>query len=431
MKIQPVNIAVLGIGYVGLPISIAFAKKYKIVAFDTDRNRIRQLEKNFDKNNEFNHQKIKKIKKNIKFTSNVDHLKNCNVYIITVPTPIDRNKKPDLKYLKLANELVGNYLKHKDIVIFESTVYPGLTEEFCAPILEKKSNLKYKNTVNSKETNSNYFYCAYSPERINPGDKKHKFENISKIVSASTPSISRFVKNLYSTIIKAKVYRVDTIKIAEAAKIIENTQRDLNIALINEFSLIFNKMNIDTKKILEAASTKWNFLKFEPGLVGGHCISVDPYYLTYKSNQLGYKPKLILAGRHINDNMGNYIAKKAKQYLDKKRKKVLIMGLSFKENCSDLRNSQVYNIYIKLKHQYSVDIYDPLTSNLEVKKIYKINNQTTLKKNYYNLIIISVGHDLFKKMGIKKIQKLLTKSDRNMILDIKSIFPIKNSIFRL
>ncbi len=432
MNINSIKIGVLGIGYVGLPLSLSFAKKYELVAYDSNQTRIEELKKNIDSNLEFSKKKFIKIKKNIVFTNKKNDLKNCNIYIITVPTPINRNKKPDLKFLKIANNIVGKFLNKNDIVVYESTVYPGLTEEFCIPYLEKYSKLKCKINNNLQKKNNNYFYCGYSPERINPGDKKHTFENIPKIVSGSTKSTASFLKKLYSSVIKAKVYKTDSIKIAEAAKIIENTQRDLNIALINEFSLIFNKMKIDTNSILKAASTKWNFLNFKPGLVGGHCISVDPYYLTYQSQKLGYNPKLILAGRSINDDMGKYIANIAKSKLNKNKKnKILIMGLSFKENCSDLRNSQVYNIFEILRKKNKIDLYDPLVPNSEVKKKYRTNKINILRKKYYNLIIIAVSHDHFKKIGIKKISSLLNVRSSRMIIDVKGAFPNKYSFFKL
>ncbi len=431
MKTDNIKIGVLGIGYVGLPLSLSFSKKYKIIAYDSKRKRINELKNGLDSNSEFSKKNFKKNKKNIIFTNRVQDLKNCNIYIITVPTPINKNKKPDLKFLKLANIIVAKNLNKDDVVIYESTVYPGLTEEYCIPTLEKISKLKCK-TTNKLNNSKNIFYCGYSPERINPGDKKHTFENIPKIVSGSTNTIADFIKKLYSSVIKAKVYKTESIKVAEAAKIIENTQRDLNIALINEFSLIFNKMNIDTRSILKAASTKWNFLNFNPGLVGGHCISVDPYYLTYKALKLGYNPKLILAGRSINDDMGKYIAEVAKSNLIKNKKNnILIMGLSFKENCSDLRNSQVYNIYKILKNKNKIDLFDPLVSKSDVIKKYKISKKDKLKTNYYNLIIIAVGHNYFKKMGIKKISGFLKKESSKKIIDVKGIFQTKHTIFKL
>tara|TARA_B100001057_G_C22868005_1_gene957470 strand:+ start:2710 stop:4008 length:1299 start_codon:yes stop_codon:yes gene_type:complete len=432
MNLKKVKLGILGIGYVGLPLSLSFARKYKVIAYDSNTKRINELQKSIDTNNEFIKKNFEKIKENITFTNNKKDLADCKIYIVTVPTPINRNKRPNLNYIKLANNIIGSYLDNDNIVIYESTVYPGLTEEYCAPMLEKISKLNYRNEKNYMDIKNNFFYCGYSPERINPGDKKHVFETIPKIVAGSTNNITKILYNLYSSVIKAKVYKAESIKIAEAAKVIENTQRDLNIALMNEFSLIFNKMNIDTNKILKAASTKWNFLNFQPGLVGGHCISVDPYYLTYKSKKMGYNPKLILAGREINDNMGKYISSIAIKKLKKnKSKKILILGLTFKENCSDLRNSQVYEIFKNLNNYYKVDIHDPLALDSEVKIVYNKKNEKILKNNYYNLIIIAVSHNIFKKIGIKKIQNLLLNKDKKNIIDVKSMFDQSSSFFRL
>ena len=429
---KKINIGVLGIGYVGLPLSLCFARKYKLIAYDANIDRINELKINIDRNNEFKKKDFIKVKNNLYFTSKADDLSKCNIFIITVPTPINANKKPDLKFLNKANKIVGKYITNKNIVVYESTVYPGLTEEHCVPMLEKISKLKFKNINNFNKLKNNYFYCGYSPERINPGDNKHTIENIPKIVAGSTPAITNFLYSIYSKVIKAKIFKVESIRVAEAAKVIENTQRDLNIALINEFSLIFNRMSLDTNKILDAASTKWNFLNFKPGLVGGHCISVDPYYLTYKSKKVGYNPKLILAGREINDNMGKYIADISITHIkNKKTSRILILGLTFKENCSDLRNSQVYNIFKNLKNKTIVDIYDPLASSEEIKRKYKKNNQNKLNKKYYDLIIVAVAHNFFKKMGIKKISNLLKDSKSKNIIDIKGIFEKKDTLFRL
>ena len=432
MNLNNIKLGILGIGYVGLPLCLSFARKYKVVAFDSNIKRINQLQKSHDINSEFSKNDFKYIKKNINFTNDEKKLHNCSIYIVTVPTPINKNKKPDLNYIKLANKIIGKNLVSGNIVIYESTVYPGLTEELCAPMLEKISKLTFRNNNNNSITKKNFFYCGYSPERINPGDKKHIFQNIPKIVAGSTYNVTKILHSLYSSVIYAEVYKAESIKIAEAAKVIENTQRDLNIALMNEFSLIFNKMNIDTNKILKAASTKWNFLNFKPGLVGGHCISVDPYYLTFKSKQMGYTPKLILAGREINDNMGKYISNIASKKLKKnKSKKILILGLTFKENCPDLRNSQVFDIYNNLKNNYKVDIYDPIASDSEIEIKYNKKNEKKLKNYYYNLVIVAVSHNFFIKMGIKKIRNLLNKNDKNMIIDVKSIFDKESSFFRL
>ena len=332
-NLKNINLGIIGIGYVGLPLALEFAKKRKVIGFDINFNRVKDLKSGIDKNFEFNKKEIKKAK-NLSFTNNIADLKKTNCFIITVPTPINKHKEPDLKPLSKATKIIGNILKNGNLIIYESTVYPGCIEEFCVPILEKVSNLKFNRC----------FFCGYSPERINPGDKKHTVSNIKKITSGSTPQISKLIDDLYNEIITVGTHKVSSIKVAEAAKIIENTQRDLNIALINELSIIFNKLNIDTQEVLEAAGSKWNFLPFKPGLVGGHCIGVDPYYLTHKAKNIGYDAKVILAGREINDKMGFYVASKFIKEMNKKnikikKAKILIMGLSFKENCADLRNS--------------------------------------------------------------------------------------------
>ena len=342
-KSEEIKIAIIGLGYVGLPLALEFSKKKKVIGFDINKDRIKDLNSGIDKNLDFQKNEIQ-ISKKLNFTYNVEDLKFANCFIITVPTPIDEFKKPDLLPLLSASEMVGKIIKKGDLIIYESTVYPGCVEDECVPILEKFSELRYNID----------FFCGYSPERINPGDKKHTLSNIKKITSGSTPEIANFVDNLYKEIITAGTHMAPNIKVAEAAKIIENTQRDLNIALINELSIIFDKLNIDTKEVLDAASTKWNFLPFKPGLVGGHCIGVDPYYLTYKAEKIGYHPKIILAGREINDSMGNYVALKFIEELKKKNikikgSKILIMGLTFKENCTDIRNSGIKNVIEKLK----------------------------------------------------------------------------------
>ena len=343
--LKKLKLAVIGLGYVGLPLALEFAKKRKVIGFDTNKTRINELNLGLDRNLEFKKNQIKNYK-NLIFIKDKKQLCSINCFIITVPTPINKLKKPDLNPLITASELVGQFLKSGSLVIYESTVYPGCIEEVCVPILEKVSKLKF---------NKNFF-CGYSPERINPGDKKHTISNIKKVTSGSTPKIASLVDNLYKEIITIGTHKAKSIKIAEAAKVIENTQRDLNIALINELSILFNKMNIDTQAVLKAAKTKWNFLPFEPGLVGGHCIGVDPYYLTFKAKKIGYNPKIILAGREVNDNMSKYVASKLLENMKLKKikikgSKVLIMGLTFKENCSDLRNSGVANIVFKLKKQ--------------------------------------------------------------------------------
>lgn len=411
-----IKLAIIGIGYVGLPLAVEFSKKRKVIAFDIDNQRIDELKIGIDKTLEISEEKIKKLKKNLIFTSVKNKLLKANCYIITVPTPIKKNKNPDLSFIKAATKLVGECLKVGDIVVYESTVYPGCTEEFCVPILEKKSNLKFNKD----------FYCGYSPERINPGDKKHTIRNIKKITSGSNKKAAKIINNLYKEIVVAGTHKVSSIKVAESAKVIENTQRDLNIALINELSILFDKMGIDTEEILRAAETKWNFMSFRPGLVGGHCIGVDPYYLTFKSLKLGYKPKVILAGRKLNSNMGNYISSKLIKLMKRKlikitKSKILIMGLTFKENCPDLRNSGVANIYQNLKKlKCNIDFYDPWANKYDAKDMYGKYPLKKIKSNFYNAIIIAVGHKKFKLMGLNKILSFAKKN--HILYDLKNIF---------
>jgi UDP-N-acetyl-D-galactosamine dehydrogenase len=413
-KHKELKLVIMGLGYVGLPLALEFAKKRKVIGFDIDKKRIDQLKLGIDKNLEFTKNEIK-LKK-IYFTNNKKNLKFGNCFIITVPTPIDKFKRPDLKPLLSSTEIIGKIMKKGDLVIYESTVYPGCIEEECVPILEKFSRLKFNKD----------FYCGYSPERINPGDKKRTISKIKKITSGSTPEISNLVDDLYKEIITVGTHKAQSIKVAEAAKVIENTQRDLNIALINELSMLFSKMNIDTKQVLEAAETKWNFLPFMPGLVGGHCIGVDPYYLTYKAKQVGYDPKVILAGRKVNDKMGEYVALQfdkelRKDNIDVKSAKILIMGLTFKENCSDIRNSGVSGVIKTLQNlKYNMDLYDPLVDGKEIKKLYNIYPLQNLKQNMYDGIIVAVAHNYFKKMGLKAIKKLCKKN--HIIYDLKYLF---------
>jgi len=409
---KKINISVIGLGYVGLPLALAFGKYFNTIGYDINKDRIKYLNKNIDKNNETKKIDFKKSK-NIYFTHDHNQISISNIYVITVPTPIYKNKKPDYRILKNACEIVGKFLKKNDIVIFESTVYPGMTEDICVPILIKNSRLKYKKD----------FSVGYSPERINPGDKKRKLENIPKLVSASDNKSLNIISYLYSKIINAKIHKIESIKIAEAAKIIENTQRDINIAFINELSIIFNKLNIDTYKVLEAANTKWNFLNFQPGLVGGHCIGVDPYYLTYIAKKNGYNTKIILSGRELNDNMYKEVTKKIFKQIKiqklNKNLKILIMGYTFKENCSDVRNSQIIKINKLISKYYHTDIYDPhIYNDIKDKKLNVIKYP---KKNYYDVILLAVNHEIFLKLGIRKILKF-AKKDR-IIFDIKNMFP--------
>jgi UDP-N-acetyl-D-galactosamine dehydrogenase len=407
------KIAIIGLGYVGLPLAVEFCKFFDLVGFDLKLKRINDLKKNLDETKEISNRKLAVIKNKIIFTNNVDDIKNCNIFIITVPTPINLIKKPDLSALKTATKLVSNVLKKNDLVIYESTVFPGCTEEICVPILERFSKLKLNKD----------FLCGYSPERINPGDKSKNIKKINKLVSGSNDKALNKIYYLYKKIIQAEVIKVRNIKIAEGAKIIENTQRDLNIALINEFLQIFQKLNINFSEVLKAANTKWNFLNFEPGLVGGHCIGVDPYYLAEKSRQIGYNPKLILAGRKINDGMSkfyfNVFIKEFKKRFDIiKNKNILVMGLSFKENVPDIRNSKSFDIirYLK-KKKVNVFCYDDNIEKNSLKKVHKIKTINNIKKNYYHGIIILVKHNSFDFIK-KKIMTFLKKG--GVILDIKN-----------
>ena len=423
MKSEELLIAVIGLGYVGLPLAVEFGKKREVIGFDINQERIEQLKNYDDTTLEVTNQEIKEAS-NLSFSSSTKDIADCNCYIVTVPTPINEDKTPDLGPIHNATQMIANVLKKGDLVIYESTVYPGTTEEYCVPILEKHSKLVFNKD----------FYCGYSPERINPGDKKHRLTDIVKVTSGSNEKISNLVDSLYKEIIVAGTHKADSIKIAEAAKVIENTQRDINIALINELAIIFNKMNIDTNSVLDAAGTKWNFLPFKPGLVGGHCIGVDPYYLTYKAELIGYEPKLILAGRKLNDSMGEYLAELVVDELTKrsmniKESSVLIMGLSFKENCPDHRNTKVIDIYNHLKkYNIDTDLYDNWVDHEIFKNDYGIKPINNLDKSY-NALIIAVAHDEYKQMHPNKFKTLIKKD--GIILDVKSILPDKLSDIRL
>lgn len=409
------KICIIGLGYVGLPLAHAFSTKYKVVGFDISSWRINELNNGYDRTLELSKEQLKEaISNSIEFTLSIDDIRDCTIYIVTVPTPIDNYKKPDLTPLIKASETVGKVLKKGDIVIYESTVYPGCTEEECVPVLEKISGLKY---------NENFF-CGYSPERINPGDKEHTVTKILKVTSGSTPQIGEQVNALYKSIITAGTHLAPSIKVAEAAKVIENSQRDINIAFINELALIFDKMDIDTQSVLEAAGTKWNFLKFTPGLVGGHCIGVDPYYLTYKAESLGYHPEVILAGRRINDNMGIFIANKVIKLMIKKGHKiegstVLVLGITFKENCPDVRNSKVIDIIRELQEfGCNVDISDYWADEKAVKHEYGMTllpNERIPNTQGYNAIILAVAHDDYRHLNLS--------NDNQVVFDIKSILP--------
>jgi nucleotide sugar dehydrogenase len=412
---------VIGLGYVGLPLLLEISKKFKFsVGFDTDVKRINDLKKKIDTNLDIPKQDFR-FSKNIFFTADKKKIRECNFYIVAVPTPIDKYKKPDMKILKKASLLIGEVIKNQDIVVFESTVFPGATEEICKKIIEKKSNLKAINDLNDLKKG---FYLGYSPERVNPGDKKRKISDIKKVVSCSSKKGIEKIKFLYAKIIKAGIHVAESIKIAEAAKIIENIQRDINIALINEFSIICNKLNINTNNVLRAAKTKWNFLDFKPGLVGGHCIGVDPYYLAYKSVAHGYKPLILLSGRKINESMHNHIVQRIIEI--SKQKKVnlsksntLIIGGTFKEDCSDTRNSKVFDLikYLKL-FTSKIDLYDPYIKEEDLKK-FDINLCNNLKKKYYSIIIIAVPHKILHK-HLKNLKKLLKNKKKSIIFDVKS-----------
>lgn len=405
-----INISIIGLGYVGLPLAVEFSKKFHVNGFDIDKKRIEELQNGYDRTKEVD-ENLFKSKLNLRFTSDIDEIQDSNVYIITVPTPVDNFKKPDLKILKLATKNIGGIIKKGDVIIYESTVYPGCTEEICVPILENQSGLKFNKD----------FFCGYSPERINPGDKINTLTKIVKVTSGSDTKTGDFVDKLYSKIIKAGTHKASSIKVAEASKAIENAQRDLNISFMNELSLIFDKINIDTMEVIDAASTKWNFLKFKPGLVGGHCISVDPYYLAYKAESLGYYPDVILSGRRVNETIPNFVASKCIKLLISKDIKVkssnaLILGVTFKENCPDIRNSKVPAIYNDLKDfGLNVDIYDPYADPNEVYKEFGIQ-LTKVLKNQYELIVLAVSHDKFLKINFLKLKK-----KNSIIFDLKSI----------
>ena len=425
LNLNKIKLAVIGLGYVGLPLAVEFGKKRKVIGFDINTTRIKDLEGGHDKTLVITENELNEAK-HLNLTSKSEDLTECNFYIITVPTPIDKDNKPDLKHLYEASKLVGSILKKNDIVVYESTVFPGATEEECVPILEEKSNLKFNED----------FFVGYSPERINPGDKEHTLTKIIKVTSGSTKDSAILIDKLYKEIIEAGTHLAPSIKVAEAAKVIENTQRDLNIALVNELAIIFNMMSLETKDVLEAAETKWNFLPFKPGLVGGHCIGVDPYYLTYKSESLGYVPEVILSGRKLNDRMGTYVSDEftkeiIKRGLDKgNNPKILILGLTFKENSSDLRNNKTVDIYNHLKNKgYQIDVYEPLASSKETESLYGFELVEYPVKNYYEGIILAVSHKIFKDMGVKEIRSF--GKVEHVLYDLKNTFEIKDSDLRL
>jgi UDP-N-acetyl-D-galactosamine dehydrogenase len=424
MDSKTTSIAVIGLGYVGLPLAVEFGKHINTIGFDIDDSRIKALANGHDKTLEVDVDELKAAAK-LRYTSNSDDLAEANVYIVTVPTPIDRHKNPDLAPLQKASELIGRYLSADDVVIYESTVYPGATEEFCVPILATNSGLEF----NSE------FFVGYSPERINPGDKEHGVTSIQKVTSGSTPATADFVDDLYKTIITAGTHKASSVKVAEAAKVIENTQRDVNIALINELAMIFKRMDIDTEEVLKAAGTKWNFLPFRPGLVGGHCIGVDPYYLTHKAIEVGYHPEMILAGRRINDDMGCYVVDQVSRIMTQNRihivdSKVLVMGLTFKENCPDLRNTRVIDIIDKFTNLHaSVDVYDPWVDADEAFEEYGFRPVSEPEPDTYDAIILVVAHRQFMDMGADTIRKF--GKTRHVLFDVKYMFPADKTDGRL
>lgn len=424
LQIDQVRIAVVGLGYVGLPLAVEFGKKMPVIGFDINRARVDELKSGHDHTLEVDEAELASAAQ-LQFTTELSELGHANFFIVTVPTPIDRYKNPDLTPLIKASETIGKVLKRGDIVVYESTVYPGATEEDCVPVLERVSGLKFNQD----------FFAGYSPERINPGDRAHRVSTIKKVTSGSTPEVALFVDEVYRRIIVAGTHLASSIRVAEAAKVIENTQRDVNIALINELALIFNKMGIDTEAVLEAAGTKWNFLPFRPGLVGGHCIGVDPYYLTHKAQSIGYHPEIILAGRRLNDSMGSYVVtqlikRMTQQGITVKGSKILVMGLTFKENCPDLRNTRVVDIVDELRdYHVAVDVYDPWVDIKEAQHEYNITPVTALKSGDYDAVVIAVAHSQFVEMGMESIRALCKPA--HVVYDLKYLFPAALTDMRL
>ncbi|ART81790.1 Vi polysaccharide biosynthesis protein VipA/TviB [Oceanisphaera profunda] len=423
-SLDTLKVAVIGLGYVGLPLAVEFGKKRSVVGFDINQPRIDALKDGHDSTLEVSDAELAEAAQ-LTYTSDINDLKNCNVYIVTVPTPINEHKQPDLTPLIKASETIGQVLSKGDIVIYESTVYPGATEDDCVPVLERVSGLKFNQD----------FYAGYSPERINPGDKEHRVTNIKKVTAGSTPEVADLVDDLYNEIITVGTHKATSIKVAEAAKVIENTQRDVNIALINELAIIFNKLDIDTEAVLEAAGTKWNFLPFRPGLVGGHCIGVDPYYLTHKAQSIGYQPEIILSGRRLNDSMGEYVVGQLVKAMLKKRihvqgARVLIMGLTFKENCPDLRNTRVVDIVKELgEYGIQVDVYDPWVNPKEAQHEYGITPVVELEHSAYDAMVLAVSHNEFKEMGVNTIRAL--GKPEHILYDLKYLLSAEESDLRL
>lgn len=422
-NIENAKIAIIGLGYVGLPLAVEFGKKYSTIGFDINSGRLEQLRNGKDETLEVSDEELAQAA-NLTYSDNKEDLKSCNVYVVTVPTPINEHRQPDLTPLVKASETIGSVLNAGDIVVYESTVYPGATEEDCVPVLERVSGLKFNED----------FFCGYSPERINPGDKEHRVTTILKVTSGSTPDVAEIVDQLYGSIITAGTHKASSIKVAEAAKVIENTQRDVNIGLINELAMIFNKLGIDTEEVLKAAGTKWNFLPFRPGLVGGHCIGVDPYYLTHKAQAVGYHPEMILAGRRLNDNMGEYVVSQLVKAMLKKRihvdgARVLVLGLTFKENCPDLRNTKVVDIVNELQEcGVTVDVHDPWVSSEEAVAEYSIE-PIVPEAETYDGIILAVAHSEFRKMGADKIRSL--GKANHILYDLKYCLSAEESDLRL
>jgi UDP-N-acetyl-D-glucosamine/UDP-N-acetyl-D-galactosamine dehydrogenase len=416
MSVRKIRVGVVGLGYVGLPLAVEFGRKFDTVGFDIKADRIKQLKAGRDSTLETTRDELRAATR-LSFTTDLKQLKRCTVFIITVPTPIDQYKRPDLTPLVKSSETVGKVLKKGDVVVYESTVYPGCTEEVCVPILERESGLKFNVD----------FFAGYSPERINPGDKEHRLPTILKITSGSTPAVADMVDKLYRSIIRAGTHKASSIRVAEAAKVIENTQRDVNIALINELALIFKRLGIDTEEVLKAAGTKWNFLPFRPGLVGGHCIGVDPYYLTHKAQEIGYHPEMILAGRRLNDSMGGVVANDVVRLLTDKRihvkgARALVLGLTFKENCPDIRNSKVVDVINELKNYgMTVDVYDPWIDNAEAQHEYGIKPVKSPKRGNYDTVVLAVAHQAFKDIGLAALRRFGRKT--HVFYDIKYAFP--------
>ena len=424
LQLSDLKIAVIGLGYVGLPLAVEFGKKVSVVGFDIHTTRIEELKSGQDHTLEVSSDELKEATY-LSYSSDLADLHSCNFFIVTVPTPIDEFKQPDLTPLIKASTSIGKVLKKGDIVVYESTVYPGATEETCIPVLEQVSNLKFNQD----------FFAGYSPERINPGDKLHRVTNILKITSGSTPEVADFIDQVYNLVIEAGTHKATSIKVAEAAKVIENTQRDVNIALINELAVIFNKMGIDTEAVLQAAGTKWNFLPFRPGLVGGHCIGVDPYYLTHKAQSIGYHPEIILAGRRLNDGMGAYVVTQLVKAMIKKKiqvegAKVLVLGLSFKENCPDIRNTKIIDIVNELtEYNIAADVYDPWVDASEAQHEYGITPVVNLEQGHYDAVILAVAHDQFKAMGAEALRAL--GKSAHILYDLKYVLDQSESDLRL